>query len=301
MRRCGFALLLVSIGICVGGGAAGAQDLGCDEVVRDPGGVLDDRIAVEAAATDLAATHALRVRVRVEPSLDGGVNARMAQLESICPGWAPNGLRAEDIFVVMVAPAERQTGVYYGAKSNALDGLWESVQTDVMNPNFKAGSYAQGLTDGLSVFAGMLSGQVAPEVDDPPSVAGATPVVVEYPYQDAAPVILDGNSGFQSVGFPASSDDGFGAISGIFVLGVVGAIGIGIVKAASGGSINGGTTGRRRNRTFGQGMAASTMFNDQHHQHGTGHDAFGGGHAGGHSGGISGGNDAGGGGGSTSW
>ena len=64
-------------------------------------------------------------------------------------------------------------------------------------------------------------------------------------------------------------------------------------------------------RTFGQGMAVGSMFNDQRHQPGSGHDALGGGHAGGHGGGFSGGGDSGGGfsrgggaaggGGSTTW
>ena len=172
----GVALLLVSVGICVGGRAAGAQDLGCDEVVRDPGGALDDRIAVEAAAAELAATSGLRV--------------------------------------------------------------------------------------------GVLRGEV--------------------------------ECARRCVGVGADRCDDFG---------ILGVIGVGIAKAVSGGSVGSGPTGRRR--TFGQGMAVGSMFNDQRHQPGSGHDALGGGHAGGHGGGFSGGGDSGGGfsggggdaggGGSTSW
>jgi hypothetical protein len=67
-----------------------ADPLGCEATVFDPGGVLDP-VQVEAARAQTGSMLRADVRVRVEPSLDAGLDARMRQLRRQCPGWQVAG------------------------------------------------------------------------------------------------------------------------------------------------------------------------------------------------------------------
>ncbi len=122
--------------------------LGCDVPLFDPDGTLD-RDQVEPAIERVGSRLGADVRVRVERTLDAGLDARMAQLEAQCPGWTVAGERDPDLVVVMYSAEEREAAVYYGAdQSLLLDARWEPA-VDAMIAEFRDGQYTEGVVDGL--------------------------------------------------------------------------------------------------------------------------------------------------------
>jgi hypothetical protein len=100
------------------------------------------------------------VRVRVEPSLDAGLDARMRQLRRQCPGWQVAGDLRPDLVVVMFSQQEREAGVYYGADQGPrLESRWEPA-VDAMIDQFRAGEFTAGVIDGLTTLT------VAPATPD---------------------------------------------------------------------------------------------------------------------------------------
>ena len=130
----------------------GAGDpLGCTELVHDPSGELDVG-AVTAVATQTAEVLGADVHVRAERDLDGGLDARMAQLEAQCPTWVSGTERAPDLVVVMYSSTEREASVFYGgAQSYALEYRWEHA-VDEMGPRFADGDYTGGVVAGLDAL-----------------------------------------------------------------------------------------------------------------------------------------------------
>ena len=63
---------------------APGDPLGCAALVFDPGAELDPG-AVSAAASTLAGALGADVHVHAEGDVDGGLDARMAQLQTQCP------------------------------------------------------------------------------------------------------------------------------------------------------------------------------------------------------------------------
>ncbi|QXC61897.1 TPM domain-containing protein [Aquihabitans sp. G128] len=146
--------------------------LGCDQLVWDPAGELGDDPAVEDAAFAFQDEGA-DVRVRVEGPTDGDIDARQRDLEAACPGWTVGGDRPANRVLVMVQPSARTTGLWYGADwASDLEGRWEAVQEDVMNPRFRAGDVAGGLAAGLAELR-QPSYRSSPAVDfgDTPSAS----------------------------------------------------------------------------------------------------------------------------------
>ena len=136
---------------------APSDPLGCEALVWDPEDVLAGDDTVRAAAEALRAD-GYDVRVRVEPPTDGDIDARLAQVEEVCPGWIVDGDRPADRVIVMLQPSSRSTGLWYGADvSGALADRWESIQVDDMNPRFRDGDFAGGLAAGLERLAGTRS------------------------------------------------------------------------------------------------------------------------------------------------
>ena len=86
--------------------------LGCADLVYDRSGVASDRLATTAAA--IADELHADLHVRIEGNLDGDIDGREQLLETECPGWTVEGLRAPDLLIVMVSPSERSTSIYYG-------------------------------------------------------------------------------------------------------------------------------------------------------------------------------------------
>jgi hypothetical protein len=119
--------------------------------VFDPGAELDAG-AVSAAATSLAGALGADVHVRAEGPVDGGLDARMAQLQAQCPTWVAGPDRAPNLVVVMYSSAGREASVFYGAgQADALELRWEHA-VDTMGPRFAAGDYTGGVLTGLDAL-----------------------------------------------------------------------------------------------------------------------------------------------------
>jgi uncharacterized membrane protein YgcG len=119
--------------------------LGCDAAVFDPAGQLSSTVARDVAET--ASALGADVHVRAEPTLDTGLDARMAQLEALCPSWSSAGERADDLVVVMYSVQEREASVFYGA-GQGLEDRWEAA-VDAMGEQFRDGDYSDGVEAGL--------------------------------------------------------------------------------------------------------------------------------------------------------
>jgi uncharacterized membrane protein YgcG len=129
---------------------AGADSLGCGAIVHDPEGLLDrDRLepVIGSVATQLGGD----VRVRVEGTLDGGLDRRIDQLVEQCPGWQDTDTDelADDLVVVTFSADERENSIFYGADLGVeLEGRWDAA-TDAMIPALRAGDYTDAVIAGL--------------------------------------------------------------------------------------------------------------------------------------------------------
>ncbi len=311
--------------------ASSAAAAGCSAAVLDPAHVLGAATATRAAITALQrARPGAIVRVRAYRTLPGGsADAQEERLEQSCTAWrGAGGVRAAGLVSVIVDRGDRKTGLYYGsAWSDRLDPSYESVETDSMNPLFRAARFDGGVAAGLRAVADDLA---APDGDtaapaDPADAAGshdgsgdtgADPM----PGSDGLPdgVVPDGD-GFpggmvpggmvpgsaDGPGFPGGS--GAGIVFGLFGLAVAGALVTGIVRRVTGR----GGPGSSTRTVFGHANAASAASlaattDPLHHHgpfsgHGPGPGSGGGFTGGGGSVGGDGGGGGGGGGGSSSW
>ena len=104
------------------------------------------------------------VHVRAEGAVDGGLDARMAQLQAQCPTWVAGPDRAPNLVVVMYSSAEREASVFYGAgQADALELRWEHA-VDTMGPSFAAGDYTGGVLTGLDALRRRPAGDVHADV-----------------------------------------------------------------------------------------------------------------------------------------
>ena len=119
--------------------------------MHDPSGELDVG-AVTVAAGQAAQTLGADLHVRAERDLDGGLDARMAQLESQCPTWWAGTDRAPELVVVMYSSTDREASVFYGpGQSAALEFRWEHA-VDEMGARFADGDYTAGVVAGLDAL-----------------------------------------------------------------------------------------------------------------------------------------------------
>ena len=147
--------------------APAPDPLGCDALVFDPGQELD-AAAVTAAATATASALGADLRVRAEGNLDGGLDARMAQLDAQCPGWSAEGIRKLDLVVVLYSSAEREASVFYGpAQAYLLEFRWEHA-VDEMGARLAAGDYTGGVLAGLDALRRNPPATYEPAADPTP-------------------------------------------------------------------------------------------------------------------------------------
>ncbi|MCW2506824.1 MAG: hypothetical protein JWO79_5108 [Actinomycetia bacterium] len=178
--------------------ASAAPASGC-AVMGDEAGVLGAGLpAVEAAAGRLAAAGAM-VRVRAWRSVPGGDLDQFAAHESVRCGWRQSSSLNPRLILVTVAVTDRHTGLYYGANwATALDGQWDRIQQQDMNPHFQAGDFAAGLAGGLDGITQQITDAAAPPGDTAPGgiAPGDTAPGDQYQgqdvpdglYQDGTPV-----------------------------------------------------------------------------------------------------------------
>lgn len=302
----GALVLALASALWVGPAAAGGGSETCSTVVVDEAGVLgDQRSVVETAARALGQLGA-EVRVRALERVPGGdIDGWMRAEEQRCPGWlGVGGLRTTNLLVVAVATEDRKTGLWYGERWRpALDGRWQALQVDFMNPLFKQGEFGAGLAAGL----GAMAGEIASPATSGGPLRGTTTTVfrdaVRRPDYVAEPEYgvpseSDYPDGYGEPGW-GGGGDGSGVPAGfVAVMVVMGVLGLGSAVLRAGGSNASGS------RWWGGG-GSNQMFG-MHGMHGSGGDSHssppsssGGGSFGSFSSG--GGGGGGGGGGSTSW
>jgi uncharacterized protein len=295
-----FAVVLGVGGLWAPGRAAASER--CTNRVFDEAGLMGQRRDLVLTTADAAARVGADVHVWMLDRIPGGdIDAWEASLEAECAEWRAGGRRKPDLLVVAVAVGDRKTGVYYGERWNqALDHQWRQIQTDFMNPLFKAGDYPAGLAAGMGALAAAIAGQ-------PPPAAPATPGDSQSPSHSPGDGFGDGDGGF-GFGSPGGGD-GSNGFAGLLFVGVL-ATGVGIAaRIVSGGGFfdddgdNDDDDDRRRRRWWsssGPGMFSDGGWSSGGRGFFGGGGSSGGGFSGG-GGGSSSGGSSGGGGGSTSW
>lgn len=95
-------------------------------------------------------------------------------LEKSCASWqAPNGSRKSTLLALVVSPASRKMGLYYGASwSSALDGHWNAIKSEQMGPKFKGGDWAGGFVAAEKTLASTILEFQHPTPDTPVDLSG---------------------------------------------------------------------------------------------------------------------------------
>lgn len=300
--------------------AASSPAARCAAVVLDPAHVLGPATATRAAITALQQAHpGALVRVRAYRTLTArSADAQEKRLERTCAAWrGTGGVRAAGLVSVIVDRGDRRTGLYYGsAWSNRLDPSYESIETDSMNPLFRAGRFDGGVAAGLRAVAADLAAADTAQPGGDTGSSGSSGSSDGLGDTNADPV--PGGDGFPGGMVPGSvGDSGFpggsgaGVVFGLFGLAVAGAVVASVVRRATGRGGQGASTrtGFSRSNAANAANAASlAATTDPLHHHGPfpGHGpgpGGGGGFTGGGGGftGGDGGAGGGGGGGSSSW
>jgi uncharacterized membrane protein YgcG len=143
--------------------------------VIDDAGIFEDRIEDVEQAVDELVTYGADVRVRTVMSYGdaGNLDRYELQIEENSPSWtSPEGSRKNNLVGIIIAFAERETGLYYGSYwEDVLGDSWLAIQSEIMNPYFREGEYATGTIKGLQEIQRLIeeNGQV-----QPPPQASAT-------------------------------------------------------------------------------------------------------------------------------
>ena len=145
------ALAFVAVSALLGATAhANADPLDCDATVHDPEELLDrDRLdpVISSVASQLDAD----VRVRIEGTLDEGLDRRIDQLVEQCPGWRDDDTEelADDMVIISFSTVERENSMFYGADMGPeLEGRWDAA-TDAMIPGLQASDHTAAVIAGL--------------------------------------------------------------------------------------------------------------------------------------------------------
>jgi hypothetical protein len=129
---------------------ANADPLDCGATVHDPEELLD-RDRVDPVISSVASQLGADVRVRVEGTLDAGLDRRIDQLVEQCPGWQDGDTDelADDMVIVSFSTVERENSIFYGADMGPeLEGRWDAA-TDAMIPDLRTGDYTDAVIAGL--------------------------------------------------------------------------------------------------------------------------------------------------------
>ncbi|MFA5986534.1 MAG: TPM domain-containing protein [Parcubacteria group bacterium] len=91
------------------------------------------------------------------------------KLEKSFPAWqSANGKRKSNLIVLMMSLTERKTGLYYGSEfGRPLEKNWIRIQTDLMNPKFGRGEFAEGFIAGLDEVTRLVDEHIHPSQVSP--------------------------------------------------------------------------------------------------------------------------------------
>jgi uncharacterized membrane protein YgcG len=121
-----------------------AQD--CDNVVVDQASALKPGQSQQIAdAAQGLISQGADVRVRTVGATTN-LDTNEKQFVATCPSWeAPNGSIKSTLVVLMVSPASRKMGIYYGhAFDAALNDHWNRIKQEYMAPHFRTADWAGG-------------------------------------------------------------------------------------------------------------------------------------------------------------
>jgi uncharacterized membrane protein YgcG len=240
-RLVGAAGVLLAV-LVVPGVAQGQESTPpCEAMVVDTSGRVADVARVTAAADHLAASANAYVRVRVESGVGNDAEARLQNLQALCPDWLSGGVRRADFIAVIVLTDTRQTGIYFGSSFNDnLTGETTPIQVQTMNPRFKEGFFDIGIADGLDAIGVVISGGSTQGSSTPLPNSSPDQTPTQYPSgpsYDSSPS-SDGSSGA-------------GGLVAILVLIAVGGVVVAISKALSDELSTGSTSSPSRRRASG--------------------------------------------------
>lgn len=173
--------------------AAPARAQNCETMVVDETGRLGaGGIATVEAAGNRLVNAGADVRVRVIPSAAafGNLDQYLAGMQSQCASWrAADGGRKNNLLVVLVS-MDRQSGVFFGEQwRSALDGRTAGIRTNSMNPRFRDGDFAGGISAGLDAAGRLIAAAAAPPSPVQPAPA---PVIVNVPEPAGPPADYSG-------------------------------------------------------------------------------------------------------------
>lgn len=164
------ALIAVVIVAFVLSSAAQAADH-CDDVFVDQtrDQVLHDRARIDAATARLENLGA-DIRIRAYDAAPGGnLDAYEASQVSSCASWrGPDG-QTKGNLVVLLFSMDHQSAIFYGSNWHpSLDRNVDRVRADAMNPQLRAGKFADGVARAEDELFRLMDHQLHPEESGSP-------------------------------------------------------------------------------------------------------------------------------------
>src|SRR5271154_148027 len=132
--------------------ASFAQAENCTSAVLDKAGVIRGTALIAAEARPLINQGADVRIVTVDHGTfvtnGSSLSGVETYLETSCPNWTTNGVRKANLFVVMVAPQDRQKNIFLGSYYAGSFDI-PSTYSALANGNFKAGQWEVGIASTL--------------------------------------------------------------------------------------------------------------------------------------------------------
>jgi uncharacterized membrane protein YgcG len=133
-----------------------AQTVNCNSIVSlDQANVFPNTSAIDRAASGLidqgADVHVVSASMAEMSSL----KSVQSKLESSCPSWTIAGHRKPNLFVLIVAPAQKKKNAFFGAAYTPVMPTEDSVNviySQAANPYFKQGDFSGGVAAALKDF-----------------------------------------------------------------------------------------------------------------------------------------------------
>lgn len=164
-RRLFFALIFSGLFLLKGTPVAEAQG-SCDDLVVDEARVLGNKVEEVTAEGKELANLGADVRIRTIKTFGsaGNLDNFVGEMQKNCKSWqAADGGRKNNLIVLIVATTDRKTGLYWGSQwQSALGPHWVGIQTDKMNPRFRDGDFAGGISSGLKSVRRLIDLEVHP-------------------------------------------------------------------------------------------------------------------------------------------
>lgn len=133
---------------------ASAQN--CSNLIVDKAGVINNPGMIQNAARNLVNQGADVHVVTIPRIAQYGQNLEAVEtyIERACPSWTQNGVRKANLFVVMVAPNDRQKNIFLGSYYNGSFDV-PTAYSNASNSYFKNRQWSEGLASVLNQTSGV--------------------------------------------------------------------------------------------------------------------------------------------------